>query len=275
MNSTQAIVDVVVEFYGRAAHAAADPWNGRSAVDAVEAFAHGINLMREHIRPTSRLHYTLAAGGDVPNVVPEYGKVWIWARDWKRSEVESLTARVRKVAEGAAIMTETSPKVTIRSGIWERLTNDEGEKLLDSNLRWLGPAAYTPEEQEVAKSIQRAAGVPDVGMNAEIRPLQGQEQEGGSTDLGDVSWIVPTLHATIATVPKGVPWHAWPVVAASGMSIGHKGMLRAAKTLAATMVDLYEQPKHLKAIRADFEKKKGNVKYRAYVPEGPPPLPKD
>lgn len=121
--STQAVVDVVVEFHGRAAHAANDPWNGRSAVDGVEAFVHGINLMREHIKTTSRLHYTIAAGGDVPNVVPEYGRVWLWMRDWKRTEVESLLARVRMIAEGAATMTETTATVTVRSGNWEMLTN--------------------------------------------------------------------------------------------------------------------------------------------------------
>lgn len=273
--SSQAVVDVIVEFHGKAAHAAADPWNGRSAVDGVEAFTHGINLMREHIKPTSRLHYTIAAGGDVPNVVPEYGKVWLWARDWERSEVESLLARVRKVAEGAATMTETTVTVTIRAGSWEMLNNDTGAHLLDANLRWLGPVNYTADEQEFAKKIQRATDKPDVGMDTEIHSLEGQEAEGGSTDVADISWIVPTLHVSVATSPKDAPWHAWPVVATSGMSIGHKGLIRAAKTLAATMVDLYEQPATVKAVHAEFEKKRGDVVYDAYVPDGPPPLPKD
>jgi aminobenzoyl-glutamate utilization protein B len=274
-NSSQAMVDVAVEFRGKAAHAAGDPWNGRSAVDGVEAFTHGINLMREHIKPTSRLHYAIVAGGDVPNVVPEYGKVWLWMRDWDRTEVESLLARVRKVAEGAATMTETTVTVKIQAGSWEFLTNDAGAKLLDANLRWLGPVSYTADEQEFAKTIQRATEVPDVGMDMEIQPLEDQEEEGGSTDVADVSWTVPTLHVTVATAPKDAPWHAWPVVATAGMSIGHKGLVRAAKTLAATMVDLYEQPAALKAVRAEFEQKKGDVVYDAYVPDGPPPLPED
>lgn len=273
--SSQAMVDLIVEFHGKAAHAAADPWNGRSAVDAVEAFTDGINLMREHIKPTSRMHYTIVAGGDVPNVVPEYGKVWIWVRDWQRSEVESLLARVRKVAEGAAIMTETTSQVTVQAGSWELLNNAAGAKLLDANLHWLGPQSYTAEEQTFARTIQRATGVPEAGMDPTILPLVGQEQEGGSTDVGDVSWVVPTLHVTIATAPKKAPWHAWPVVATGGMSIGHKGLVLAAKTLAATMVDLYEQPAALKAVRAEFEEKKGNVVYDAYIPDGPPPVPKE
>jgi aminobenzoyl-glutamate utilization protein B len=271
--SNQAMVDVMIEFHGKAAHAAGDPWNGRSAVDGVEAFLHGINLMREHIKTTSRLHYAILKGGDVPNVVPEYGKVWLWARDNERSEVESLLARVRKVAEGAALMTETTSTVTVRAGDWELLNNDAGAKLLDANLRWLGPVNYTAEEQEFAKNIQRASNVPDIGMDTAIQPLENQEEEGGSTDVGDVSWIVPTLHVTVATSPKDAPWHAWPVVATGGMSIGHKGLVYAAKTLAATMVDLYEQPAALKAVRTEFEKRKGDVVYEAYIPDGPPPLP--
>ena len=120
-DSSQAMVDLAIEFHGRAAHAANDPWNGRSAVDGLELFTAGVNLMREHIKPTSRLHYTIVDGGDVPNVVPEYAKVWLWARDWERAEVESLLARIRKLAEGAAIMTETTSNVTVQAGSWEVL----------------------------------------------------------------------------------------------------------------------------------------------------------
>jgi aminobenzoyl-glutamate utilization protein B len=271
--SSQAIVDLSIEFHGKAAHAAADPWNGRSAADALELFTHGINLMREHIQPTSRMHYVIVKAGDVPNVVPEYAKVWLWLRDWKRSEVESMLARVRKLAQGAAEMTETKSTVTIDGGSWEMLTNLEGAKLLNDNLAWVGPPAYSEEEQEFARKIQRATDVADTGMDATVRPLENQEQKGGSTDVGDVSWVVPTLHVTVATAPKAAPWHAWPVVATGGMSIGHKGLIRASKTLAATMADLYEKPATLKAVRAEFEKKKGDVVYKSYVPDGPPKLP--
>jgi aminobenzoyl-glutamate utilization protein B len=275
MVSSQAMVDLSIEFHGKAAHAASDPWNGRSAVDAVELFTHGINLMREHVKPTSRMHYTIAAGGDVPNVVPEYGKVWLWLRDWERDEVESLLARTRKLAEGAATMTETTSTVTVQGGSWNMLVNETGERLLHANLLWLGPAAYTNEEQAFAKQIQKATGVPEVGMATGIEPLEGQKPEGGSTDVADISWIAPTLHVTVATSPRDAPWHAWPVVATAGMSIGHKGMLRASKVLAATMVDLYEQPQALAAVQAEFKAKKGDTRYEAYVPPGPPPVPKD
>jgi Metal-dependent amidase/aminoacylase/carboxypeptidase len=271
----QAMVDLAVEFHGKAAHAASDPWNGRSAVDALELFTHGINLMREHVKPTTRMHYVITNGGDVPNVVPEYGRVWLWLRDFQRSEVEGLLERTRKLAAGAATMTETTATVTVRGGSWEVLVNDTGERLLHSNLLWLGPATFTDEEQAFAKQIQRATGVPELGMSTTIKTFEEQVPEGGSSDVGDISWIAPTLHVTIATSPLGAPWHAWPVVASSGMSIGHKGMVRAAKVLAATMVDLYEQPQTLAAVQAEFKAKKGSVVYKSYVPDGPPPLPKE
>jgi aminobenzoyl-glutamate utilization protein B len=273
--SSQAMVSLAIEFNGKAAHAASDPWNGRSAADAAELFTDGVNMMREHIRPTSRMHYVIQRAGDVPNVVPEYARVWLWVRDWQRTEVDGLLARVRKLSEGAATMTETTSEVSVLGGSWEVLVNQRGAKLLDGNLRWVGASRYSDEEQAFAKAIQKATGVPEAGMDTRIKPLEGQEMEGGSTDVGDVSWVVPTLHVTVATSPTKAPWHAWPVVATAGMSIGHKGMVTASKTLAATMVDLFEQPALVDEIKAEFKEKKGDVVFKPYLPEGPPPLPKD
>ncbi len=275
MTSSQAIVDLAVEFRGSAAHAAADPWNGRSALDAAEVFLVGLNFMREHIHPTSRMHYTIVSGGDVPNVVPEYSKVWLYLRDWKRTEVDSLVGRVRKLASGAAEMTETTSTVKIQTGSWELLLIESGQRLVQENLLWIGQPTYTDEEQAFARAIQRATGTPEWGMDASIQPLEGQEPYGYSTDVGDVSWVVPTLSVTVATAPLGAPWHAWPVVATGGMSIGHKGLLRACKTMTATMVDLYENPALVEEIRTEFKAKKGDVVYKPYVPDGPPPVPKD
>jgi aminobenzoyl-glutamate utilization protein B len=274
MEGGQAVVDVVVEFHGRTAHAAFDPWNGRSALDAAELFTHGVNMMREHVKPSVRMHYVIPDGGDVPNVVPDHAKVWIWARDFERAGVDDVLARLRKVAEGAALMAGVTEKITVQSGDYEMLVNEAGERLLDANLRRIGPLAFTPEEEEFARELQKAAGIEPSGMDTTIGPLEGQEKEGGSTDVGDVSWNVPTLHVSVATAPRDVPWHAWPVVAAGGMSIGHKGMVLAAKTLALTMVDLFDDPAARAAVRAEFERKTRGVVYRAYIPDGPPPVPK-
>jgi aminobenzoyl-glutamate utilization protein B len=221
------------------------------------------------------VHYTIIDGGKVPNVVPEYAKVWLWARDWQRAEVEDLLARVRKLADGAAMMTETTATVIVQAGSWELLPIVAGARLLDANLRWLGPASYSEAEQGFAREIQRATGVADSGMDTAIQPIENQVAQGGSTDVGDVSWVVPTLHVTVATAPAKAPWHAWPVVATGGMSIGHKGLTLAAKVLTATMVDLYERPEALAEVRSEFAQKKGDVVYKAYLPDGPPPIPTD
>jgi aminobenzoyl-glutamate utilization protein B len=270
----QALVDLMVEFQGRTAHAAFDPWNGRSALDAAELFTHGVNMMREHVKPTVRMHYVIPDGGDVPNVVPAHAKVWIWARDFERKGVQDVLERLRKVADGAALMAGVTGKVTVQAGDYEILVNEAGERLLDANLRWLGPIAYSSEEDAFARALQKAAGVEPTGMDTSVGPLEGQEKEGGSTDVGDVSWNVPTLHVSVVTAPRGVPWHAWPVVAAGGMSIGHKGMILAAKTLAATMVDLLDDPASLAAVRAEFAAKTKGFVYEPFIPDGPPPVPR-
>jgi aminobenzoyl-glutamate utilization protein B len=274
MRSGQALVDMIVEWKGRTAHAAYDPWNGRSAVDALELFTHGVNMMREHVKPTVRIHYAIQQGGDVPNVVPDHAKLWIWARDFDRKGVDDVLARLRPMAQGAALMAGVEATLTVQAGDYEVLVNEAGARLLDANLRWVGPIAYTPEEDAFARALQKAAGVEPVGMDAAIGSLEGQGQEGGSTDVGDVSWNVPTLHVSVATAPRGVPWHAWPVVAAGGTSIGHKGLVLAAKTLAATMVDLLDDPAAREAVRAEFAKKTEGFVYKPYVPDGPPPVPK-
>lgn len=277
VDSSQAIVDFIVEFKGRTAHAAADPWNGRSAVAALEMFTFGLNRMREFIRPTARMHYAIQKGGDVPNVVPEYSRVWVWLRDSKRTGVDHLLERVRRIAEGAGLMAGVESRLTVQGGDYEMLVNLSGAKLIHSNLSWLGPISYTEAEQEFARAIQRATGVEARGLDGKVQPLKDPkpDPDGGSTDVGDVSWVVPTLHFSVTTAPDSAPWHAWPVVACGGMSIGHKGMLYASKALAATMVDLFEDGKTREAIQAEFkEKTKGHV-YKPYIPDGPPPVPKE
>jgi aminobenzoyl-glutamate utilization protein B len=271
-DSSQAMVDFIVEFKGKAAHAAADPWNGRSAVDGLELFTHALNMMREHVRPTVRIHYVIQSGGDVPNVVPEYAKLWCWVRDSKKVRVDELLERVKKMAEGSAMSAGVEAKFTVQGGSPEILVNMTSAKILDANLRWLGPVKFTPEEQTFAKAIQKETGVKEVGLTEKIKDLNLKpgDPEGGSTDVADVSWVVPTLHLSVVTAAADAPWHAWPVVATGGMSIGHKGMMYASKALAATMIDLYKDPKKLEDVKKDFANKKGDVIYKGYIPDGPP-----
>jgi aminobenzoyl-glutamate utilization protein B len=277
MQSSQAIVDFVVEFRGKAAHAAADPWNGRSALDGLELFTSGVNMLREHVRPSVRMHYVIQKGGEVPNVVPSYAKVWMWVRDSKRDGVEEVFARVKEVARGAAIMAGVESTVTLQGGDYELLVNKKGAETLQKNLELLGPITYTEEEIAFAKKIQQTTGVPETGLNGKISPLKETKEhpDGGSTDVGDVSWIVPEITLVATTAPAKAPWHAWPVVACGGMSIGHKGMLFAAKALALTMVDLFENELLRKEIRAEFETRRNKHIYKPFIPEGPPPLPQN
>jgi len=275
--SSQAIVDFVVEFKGRTAHAAFDPWNGRSASDASEAFAHGVNLLREHVRPSVRMHYVVQKAGDVPNVVPDYAKVWMWVRDSKGAGIEPVLARVRQIAEGAGKIADVESKFTVQAGDYEILVNQTGSRLLYGNLTALGPITYTEEEQNFAKAIQKTVGIPERGMVGEVQPFRDPPPaapEGGSTDVGDVSWHTPTINLTVATGVWNSPWHAWPVVATGAHSIGHKGLVYAAKAMAMTAVDLFLDVKMRDAIRAEFTEKTTGFVYKPWIPAGPPPVPR-
>jgi len=274
VQSSLALVDFLVEFDGQAAHAAGDPWNGRSAGDALELYTHGINAYREHVKPTVRIHYHIMDAGKVVNVVPDYAKIWVRVRDRSREGMAPVYERVREMAEGAAIMADVDHKITLISGVHEILPNRTGGAALQANLEALGGIEYTEAEQQFAREIQIATGKEPVGMDAEVRPLRETEENpsGGSTDVGDVSYLVPTIRLRAPIAGKDVPWHSWAVVASGGMSIGHKGLTYASKALAMTMVDLYEDPELVARIRAEFEERKGDYVYEGILPPGPPPL---
>lgn len=274
VQSSQALVDFLVEFDGQSAHAAGDPWNGRSAGDALELYTHGINAYREHVKPTVRIHYHIMDAGKVVNVVPDYAKIWVRVRDRDRAGMTPVYQRVQAMAEGAAILANVDYKVTLISGVHEILPNRTGGAALQANLEALGNITYTAEEEAFAKAIQSATGKKPVGMDGEVRPLRETEKDppGGSTDVGDVSYNVPTISLGAPIAGKDVPWHSWAVVASGGMSIGHKGLTYAAKALAMTMVDLYENPGLVADIKAEFLERKGDYVYEGILPPGPPPL---
>ena len=272
--SSKALVDFRVKYYGKAAHASSDPWNGFSAVDGLELYTTGMNYYREHIRPTARIHYHIETAGDVVNVVPEHAQIWTRVRENDRENLNVVYERVKKIAEGAAMMAEVDYSIELISGIYEIQPNRTGAAALLKNMELLGPIDYSKDELKYAKTIQRETGKPEEGMDADIEPLRETlPAQGGSTDVGDVSQIVPVVRARVSAAPKDVPWHSWAVVACTGMSIGHKGMLFAAKSLSMTMVDLFENPQLVKEIKAEFKKRKGDKVYKAMIPDGPPPVP--
>ena len=275
--SSRAMVDIIIEFKGKAAHAAADPRNGRSAVDGLEAFTDGVNMLREHVRPTVRMHYAITAGGDVPNVVPEYAKIWMWIRDSKRDGVQHVFDRVLEISKGAAIIAGVESKLSVISGDYEVLVVRKGAEAMQKNLEVLGPITYTEAENAFAKKIQEVSGVSQTGLDGKIYPIRETDEnpQGGSSDVGDVSWIVPEIRLRVTTGATGAPWHAWAEVACAGMSIGHKGMVFAAKAMGITMVDVFENEQLRKDIRTEFEQKRNGHVHKPYIPDGPPPIPKE
>lgn len=275
MQSSQAVVDYTISFKGKSAHAAADPWNGKSALDAAELFTIGMNYLREHIKPSVRIHYVFKEAGNVPNVIPDKASVWIWIRDSKRKGVAEVEARMKEIARGAAMMAGVEMTARLNNGLYEILINESGAKALHANMELVGPITYTQEELDFAQKIMTAYGAEPLGIDGSIKPLEQTkpDPDGGSTDVGDVSYIVPEISLNAVTAPYKSPWHSWVVVACGGMSIGHKGLLFAAKSLGTTMVDLFENEKLRQDIRKEFEKRKGNEVWKAMLPDGPPPVP--
>lgn len=272
---SQAMVETMVEFEGLSSHAAHDPWNGRSALDGLELFTHALNLWREHVPTSVRIHYAYVDGGGAPNVVPATASASVWVRDSQMPSVLELYERMQHMADGAAMATGTTARVRLVSGTYNLIHNKELAKLVHANLSHLGAPQYSEAENEFAVALQEAMGVPAVGIDASPIPLDLEETEvgGGSTDTADVSWIVPTIEFGVATAPKDIPWHSWGVVASSGMSIGHRGMQLASQALATTMVDLYTSPENVEAAQAQFREDIAGRSYKAYIPDGPPPVP--
>lgn len=273
VQSGLSLIDFIVEFHGQTAHASADPWNGKSASDALELYTTGINYYREHILPTSRIHYHIQDGGQVVNVVPDYAKLWVRVRDPKRKIMLPTYERVKAMAEGAAIMADVDYKISLVSGIYETLVNRSGGEIMQKNLELLGPITYTEEETAFGKAIQKATGKPEVGMDSKIYPLKETEKNpgGGSTDVGDVSWNVPNINLGVTVAPKDTPWHSWAVVACGGMSIGHKGMVYASKAMGMTMLDLFENPNLVTKVKEEYKTRKGNEVYEPMI-DGPAPI---
>ena len=269
-----ALVDFMVEFTGQSAHASADPWNARSANDALELYTSGINAYREHVKPSVRMHYHIQDAGQVVNVVPDYSRIWVRVRDITKEGLQPVYDQVRRMAEGAAIMANVEHKVSLISGIHDLLPNRTGGAIMQKNLEILGDIQYTQDEIDFALDMQKVNGKPLIGIDGKIRPLREtlESPGGGSTDVGDVSYNVPVVSLAATTAPKGVPWHSWSVVASSGMSIGHKGMLHAAKALGMSMIDIYKDKKLREEIKKEFNERIGDYNYDPYLNPGPPPI---
>ncbi len=268
LDSSNALNQFEVEFFGKTAHAAGDPWDGRSALDAVELTDTGLNFLREHLKPTARIHYVILDGGGAPNVVPEHARAWYYVRDIDRESVEKDYERVLKVIEGAALMTGTTYNVHFKSGVHEMLPNRAGCEVVYANLLLVGAPDFTVEEQSFAKEIQKNVGIEEKGLSTEIEPFSLPEKSwgSGSTDVAEVSWLTPTTQLGIAFKPLGTPGHHWSAVACGGMSIGHKCMATAAKVMAASCLDLLTQPQTVKKMREEWTEEKKGKEYKSPLP---------
>ena len=262
-------------FHGLSAHAAAAPDKGRSALDAVEAMDNMVNMMREHVPQETRIHYVITNGGKAPNVVPDFAEVYYYVRHPKKEEVKELFERVVKAAKGAAIGTETTVDYEVIGGTHDLLLNRTLAEAMQKNLEQVGGVSYTDEEVSFAKKIQASFNykVPAINTADSIQPLKAENDAGGgSTDVGDVSYTVPTVGLSAATWIPGTPAHSWQAVACNGKNLGTKGMLVAAKTMALTAIDLFTNPSLIDKATDEFIKSKGDYKYESLLGDRPPAL---
>ncbi len=258
-----AINNVKIEFFGKTAHAGGSPWLGRSALHATELCLHGINLMREHVEPTARIHYVIESGGEAPNVVPDYARIRLYVRDIDRAYVEASSAWIKQIVEGAALATQTRGEALIYSGLYDLLPNQPLAARMQTHIERIGVPEYTAGEIAFAEEIQRNFGVESRGMAREARALLPDTTTFGfSTDVGDVSWNTPTMGCGMPTMPLGVSIHTWAATACHGMSIGLKGAVNAARVLAATGIDILTDPALRQSARADFARR---VKDKPYI----------
>ncbi len=263
-------------FHGIASHAAAAPERGRSALDAVEAMNFMVNSMREHIPSEARIHYVITSGGEAPNVVPEFAEVFYYVRHPEAAVVHQLFERVANAARGAALGTETTVDYEIIHGLFNLLPNETLSEVMYGNLANIGGVEYNSEELVFAEKIVESFEFiqPDLKTAALIAPYTVENTgKGGSTDVGDVSWVVPTAGMRAATWVPGTSAHTWQAVAAGGMSIGHKGMLVAAKTIATTAIDLFHNESLLAQAKKELLDKRGeNWTYQPLLGDRKPPL---
>jgi aminobenzoyl-glutamate utilization protein B len=275
MTSALANSSAKFRFYGLSAHAAGAPERGRSALDAVESMNYMVNLMREHIPQETRIHYVITQGGKAPNVVPDFAEVYYYVRHPKRDQVKEIFERVANTAKAAAMGTETKMDYEIIGGTHDLLLNRSLADVMQKNLEKVGGVKYTEEEKVFAKKIQSSFNFPYPSVDAadSIKPLKiDMDAGGGSTDVGDVSYAVPTVGLRAATWAPGTPAHSWQAVAAGGTEIGTKGMMVAAKTMAMTAIDLFTNPLLIQKAKEEFIQTKGNYKYEALLGTRKPAL---
>lgn len=265
-------------FHGISAHAAANPDKGRSALDAVEIMDVATNFMREHVPDRTRIHYVITNGGGAPNVVPDFAEVFYYVRSYDPKIVLNVMDRVKKAGQGAALATETTMDFEQIGGVYAMLPNDTVGQVIDRNLRSIGGIAWTPAETQFAATLQKSlsGNSPPLASVGEIETYAvrtSPDAAGASTDMSDISWVVPTGGMTAATFVPGSPGHSWQNAAAAGTTIGTKGALLAARTLALSAAEIMQSPDVIAKAKAELDQRRGpDFQYRALVGDRKPAL---
>ncbi len=263
-------------FYGVSSHAASAPEQGRSALDGLEAMNNMINLMREHVEQESRIHYVITKGGDAPNVVPNFAEGYYYVRHPDPEEVRKMWKRVELCAEGAALGTQTTFESEVIGGVYNILPNETLQRMVYEELKVVGGVFYNEEERDYAEKIQATLiNKKELNTSEVISPftINLSTKGGGSTDVGDVSWVAPTVGFSTATYVPGTPGHSWQAASCTGTSIGYKGMINAAKVLGGSIYEVIQNPQIIEEAKKEFENKKGkNYIYNSLIGDRKPAL---
>jgi aminobenzoyl-glutamate utilization protein B len=272
-----AVTSAKFTFHGVAAHAAMAPDRGRSALDAVMLMGNGIEFMREHMPSNARIHYVISKGGVAPNIVPDLAEMDLMARDPYNQVLDTLWGRILKIAQGAALMTETTLEVRNIGSDANIIGNDALAPVAQKNLEYVGGFTYNASQKAFALDLQKtlpAGAAPPLDLTAQILPLRPYDPNApqASTDVGDISWNVPTIGFGVATFVPGVAAHTWQAAASAGSSIGQDGMIIASKALALTALDLFETPTLVAAAKADFHHQLEGKTYESAIPSNQKPI---
>lgn len=269
---SKAMVSVKFKFEGLPSHASVSPHQGKSALDAVELMSVGVNYMREHVKEDTRIHYVITNGGGQPNVVPPSAEVWYYLRANKHADVEESYVWLTEIARAAAAMSRTRLIETrVDADLHEVLPNRTLVEVIQKNLELVGPPVFDDRERAFARATQKdLKPLPSLALADRVEPLSSGPPTQGvhSTDVGDLTWFFPVGQFTVAAYAYGAPGHSWQIVACTGMSIGEKGMLMAAKTLAGAAIDLYRSPELIQRAREDLVKTMAGQKYVTLIPDG-------
>ena len=266
------LLSVEYTFEGKTAHSAGSPWRGKSALDAVELMNIGWNFRREHLRPPNRIHYIITDGGDQPNVVPRNASVWYYLRELDYEHIMQLFDYSNNIAEGAAMMTDTKLISTrILGSAWPRHFNEPIARAMHANIKEVGLPEWDKNDQSLAKAVQKEAGNKELkGLPTELDSLRGPVSKsnnwgGGSDDIGDISWTVPTITLRFPSNIPGLPGHNWLNGIAMATPIAHKGAVAGAKALAMTLVDLYTDKSLVKNAKKYFKNQTKETKYQPMI----------